>query len=41
VLGLSCDGAPPAKKPKLRRKFSFSCDRYEYRHGPDELICDG
>ena len=41
VLGLSCDGAPPAKKPKLWRKFSFSCDRYEYRHGPDELICDG
>ena len=40
VLGLSCDGAPPAKKRKLWRKFSFSCDRYEYRHGPDELICD-
>ena len=40
VLGLSCDGAPPAKKPKLWSKFSLSCDRYEYRHGPDELICD-
>ena len=41
VLGLSCGGAPPAKKPNLWRRAAFSCDRYEYRHGQDELICNG
>ena len=39
ILGLSCDGAPPAKKPNLKWRRVFSCDRYKYHHDPDELIC--
>jgi hypothetical protein len=34
TLGFACDGAPTP-----RRKIMFTCDSYEYRNGPDALVC--